>query len=74
MLFCHFSLQLNGPEYWRFYGRKYTEIYQQNHLLCDVKFRPSVSKTVIKDEEEDNESDIINQETLKSYFGNSNLF
>ena len=70
-----FSLQLNGHEYWRFYARKYTEIYQQNHLLCDAKFRPSVfEKIVIEDGEEDNELDIINKETLKSYFGNSNLF
>ena len=75
MLFCLFYLQLNGPEYWRFYARKYTESYQENHLLCDTKFRPSDSdKVVVKNEEENDEWDKINKKTSKSYFGQSNLF
>ena len=73
MLF--FYLQLNGPEYWRFNPRKYTESYQENHLLCDTKFRPSnYDKVEIKNEEENDELDKINQRTSKSYFGQSTLF
>ena len=57
-------------------NRKYTETYQQNHILCDAKFRPSSSDKVVVGEEDDDidELDKINQETPKSYFGQSNLF
>ena len=59
-------------------NRKYTETYQQNHILCDAKFRPSKSDRAVDGEEDDDndidELDKINQETPKSYFGQSNLF
>ena len=55
--------------------RKYTESYQEDHLLCDTKFGPSVyDKVVVKNEDEDDEVDKIDQKTQKSYFGQSNLF
>ena len=68
-------MQLNGPEYWRFNARKYTENYQKNHLLCDTKFRPQTSNKVVdKNEKENDEFEEINLKTSKSYFGQSTLF
>ena len=73
--YISFYLKLNGPEYWRFSPRKYTESYQQNHLLCDTKFRPSdPDELVLENDEQKDELDEINQKTPKSYFGLSTLF